>query len=341
MPLQHMIPMRDGVRLATDVYLPDALPAPAALVRLPYGKTSRYTFMDRQAAYLTARGYAVVVQDVRGKFASEGETMPFVHEAADGYDTIDWIAGQDWSDGAVGIFGDSYYGTTQWAAASSRHPALRAIAPRVTGADGIRPAYWAKYGITQLFGALYYMEYWKDNDVHELAPDFSVRPIASPLDDTPMLATYIPEPRDVEAYPFGHPFDRDPLPVLHMAGWFDNCLQPSINDWTELSGRPGWAPLQYLNADSIDHECYHLDDLPITADRDHAVSDAALEAMLPRYLDPVAEFFDVFVKRTAPPDSLPRVRWHLGHAGHRGQRRLAPARRPGDDAVPGGWNAPF
>ena len=73
------------------------------------------------AAYFTARGYRMVVQDVRGKFRSEGETLLFVNEAYDGHDTLDWIIAQPWSDGRVGMFGDSYYGFTQWAAASTSH----------------------------------------------------------------------------------------------------------------------------------------------------------------------------------------------------------------------------
>ena len=68
------------------------------LVRLPYDKCGRYTFMPQCAPYFTERGYAFVVQDVRGKFRSEGETMPFVHEVDDGYDTLEWIVGQSWSE---------------------------------------------------------------------------------------------------------------------------------------------------------------------------------------------------------------------------------------------------
>ena len=105
---QVMVPMRDGVRLATDVYLPARPgPLPAVLVRLPYDKCGRYTFMPQCAPYFTERGYAFVVQDVRGKFRSEGETMPFMHEVDDGYDTLEWIVAQSWSDGLVGMFGDS------------------------------------------------------------------------------------------------------------------------------------------------------------------------------------------------------------------------------------------
>src|SRR5260370_21750076 len=130
---QYLVRMRDGIRLATDVYLPDdPAPVEAVLVRLPYDKNSRYVLFRWVAEIFRQRGYAMVVEDVRGKFRAEGETLGFVREANDGYDTIDWIIAQPWSNGIVGMFGDSYYGFTQWAAVSSGHRALRAIVPRVT-----------------------------------------------------------------------------------------------------------------------------------------------------------------------------------------------------------------
>ncbi len=134
----HQVSMHDGIRLATDVYLPQQLKLgqmPTVLVRLPYDKSGRYTFMPALAARLVERGFAAVVQDVRGKFRSEGDPVPFVNEAADGARTLDWIASQAWSDGVVGMMGDSYYGFTQWAAVSTGHPALRAIVPRFTGSE--------------------------------------------------------------------------------------------------------------------------------------------------------------------------------------------------------------
>jgi putative CocE/NonD family hydrolase len=122
---QHLVGMRDGVRLATDVYLPEGRgPFDAVLVRLPYDKNGRYCFMPFIARHVVARGYAFVPQDVRGKFRSEGDTLAFVNEVPDAYDTIDWITRQSWSSGAVGMWGDSYYGFTQWAAVAARHPAL-------------------------------------------------------------------------------------------------------------------------------------------------------------------------------------------------------------------------
>lgn len=126
----EMVPMRDGVRLAADIYLPEKLngteaigKVPAVLVRTPYGKgrnaASYYRFVQR--------GYAMVVQDVRGREDSEGEWLPSHCETEDGDDTLNWIAAQDWSDGNVGMTGGSYLGYVQWAAAASGNPHLKAM----------------------------------------------------------------------------------------------------------------------------------------------------------------------------------------------------------------------
>src|ERR1700759_3219223 len=111
-----MVAMRDGVRLATDLYGPigDA-PAPALLHRLPYGKDVGPQLSDISA--FTRAGYVVVTQDTRRRFLSEGTFNPFFDEARDGEDTLAWIARQPWSDGTVGMLGASYHGATQWLAA--------------------------------------------------------------------------------------------------------------------------------------------------------------------------------------------------------------------------------
>ena len=128
------VPMRDGINLATDVYRPDGPgPFPTLLTRLPYNKELpgllNFCFDVQRAAQA---GYAVVVQDTRGRYASEGEFNPFFDEAADGADAVAWAAGQPWSTGQVGMTGGSYFGATQWLAASQAPPALKAIAPFVT-----------------------------------------------------------------------------------------------------------------------------------------------------------------------------------------------------------------
>lgn len=186
---EQMVPMRDGVRLATDVYLAGARrePGPVVLIRLPYDKSGPYTAMPATATLLNDSGYHVVVQDVRGKFRSEGETVMFTHEAADGYDTIDWITRQPWSDGAVGMCGDSYYGFTQWAAASTGHPALRAISPRLTGmnlgalptrARGSRTSE-VEMGVHRLYPATIFVT----NDIVEWEMEWSRRPPATAVEE--------------------------------------------------------------------------------------------------------------------------------------------------------------
>jgi putative CocE/NonD family hydrolase len=122
------IPMRDGVRLVADIWLPDSVGTfPAILLRTPYLKTPQFK-RYKLAAYLQ-RGYAVVLQDTRGRGDSEGEFDFYFPEGKDGYDTIEWIARQSWSNGRVAMDGGSYLGTVQWLAARERPPALRCIAP--------------------------------------------------------------------------------------------------------------------------------------------------------------------------------------------------------------------
>jgi hypothetical protein len=96
-------------------------------------------------------------------------------------------------------------------------------------------------------------------------------------------------------------------------GWFDNLSIVSMRDYMTLSGRAGWAPLQYLTADSVDHENYHLRHAPITEKDDHGVDEEALSRMLTYYTQPALDFFDVFLKEIRDASTLPRVSWHLGH----------------------------
>jgi uncharacterized protein len=324
---QYMVRMRDGIRLATDIYLPDdGTPAETVLVRLPYDKNSRYVFFKWVAEIFTRRGYAMVVQDVRGKFRSEGETIGFVSEANDGYDTIDWIIAQPWSNGVVGMFGDSYYGFTQWAAVSSGHPALRAIVPRVTSTEllGKRHAEGSVQDVPWLVHADYVSHYWADRYVYARELNWTLRPLTEVFEDLfaaigVRSAAYdvsVPHFVPLPIYPDGHPLDAKPVPVLHAVGWFDNLSIVAMRDYVALSRKPGWAAAQYLTADSVDHENYHLSHAPITEENDHGVSDEALDRMLTLYTEPALDFFDVFLKGIRDPSTLPRVSWHLGHEGY-------------------------
>ena len=129
--------LRDGTITYADVFRPDAPGRfPTLLQRTPYDKSaaaSRTGVVDGVTAAM--RGYAVVIQDVRGRHSSDGEFYPFVNEIDDGYDSIEWVTSQPWSTDKVGMYGVSYVGATQWLAAKSKPPGLAAIVPGVTGSD--------------------------------------------------------------------------------------------------------------------------------------------------------------------------------------------------------------
>ncbi|MGE0362378.1 MAG: CocE/NonD family hydrolase [Vicinamibacterales bacterium] len=125
------VPMRDGVVLRADVARPEgAGPFPTLVYRTPYGKDEvSSSAIVRKAVQ---RGYAVVVQDVRGRHASDGEFLPYQQEGRDGFDTIEWAAAQPWSNGRIGTFGLSYPGAVQWLAALESPPHLVAMVPAMT-----------------------------------------------------------------------------------------------------------------------------------------------------------------------------------------------------------------
>ena len=131
------VPMRDGTILRAEVYRPSGPGKwPVLLSRIPYGKHNpRYRTLHLDLVRAVARGYVMVVQDVRGRHASDGEWYPFRFDGQDGYDTVEWCAAQPWSDGNVGMFGMSYHGASQWLAAVEAPHSLKGIVPGLTSAD--------------------------------------------------------------------------------------------------------------------------------------------------------------------------------------------------------------
>src|SRR4029453_8848397 len=126
------VTMRDGVTLRADIYRPRAEGQfPVLLQRTPYDKDGDKSFGLKAAA----RGYVVIIQDVRGRYTSEGDWYTFKHEPDDGYDTVEWAAALPYSDGRVGMFGGSYVGATQMLAAIAHPPHLAGICPYVTASN--------------------------------------------------------------------------------------------------------------------------------------------------------------------------------------------------------------
>jgi putative CocE/NonD family hydrolase len=150
-----MVPMRDGVKLATDLYFPRAegQKFPVILIRTPYKKEMG----ELTGNYYARRGYVVAIQDCRGRFGSEGTWEPFIHEPKDGYDTVEWLGTRDWSTGKVGMIGGSYVGWVQLWAATEKPPHLVTIIPNVAPPDPFYNIPY-EYGSFFILGAIWWAE---------------------------------------------------------------------------------------------------------------------------------------------------------------------------------------
>ncbi|EED36755.1 cocaine esterase [Luminiphilus syltensis NOR5-1B] len=128
----YFVPMRDGARLSTDLYIPEGLDRPLGTVleRTPYNKNSDNTGIVSRARFFASHGFVYAAQDKRGKYESEGEYLTTANDIEDGDDTIDWIAKQQWSNGKVGQMGCSYPGFTTMMSAQTLNPHLAAIIPQ-------------------------------------------------------------------------------------------------------------------------------------------------------------------------------------------------------------------
>jgi putative CocE/NonD family hydrolase len=213
--------MRDGVVLRADIWRPASGGRfPTLVYRTPYGK-HQSTAAFATARKAVARGYAVVMQDVRGRYASDGEFLPYQQEGKDGYDTIEWAAQQSWSNGAVGTYGLSYPGAVQWLAAIENPPSLKAMVPAMTFARPMQ--FWYSSGVWD--------NSWLDWIRANIVADRSKR-----LGGDTTLARIAPWLFDWQKHP---PFDpwwswadltdkyaRTNAAVLSISGWHDDAYGP-------------------------------------------------------------------------------------------------------------------
>jgi hypothetical protein len=249
--LRHCeVPMRDGVRLYADVYLPRAEGRyPVLVVRTPYG-------VQRDGVHETMikfaqRGYAVVMNDTRGRYESEGRWEPFRTEAADGYDTIQWAAKQSWSNGRVATQGGSYLGHVQWRAGGEQPPNLVAMFPAVASTSiyanwitlggAFRLSFNYGWGVVRMPNRIMLPQYWHTESYSptELRYETILRHL--PLKDGDLLSAgytvqhyrdWIAHP-DYDAYwkeiSDEERFDKINVPVHTSGGWFDIFVQGTIN----------------------------------------------------------------------------------------------------------------
>jgi uncharacterized protein len=261
-----MVAMRDGVRLATDIYRPsvDGMPVtekfPVVLERTPYNKDGD----EAWARYFVPRGYIVVAQDVRGRYASEGRWRPHRDDVNDGYDTAKWIGEQSWCDGGIGTVGTSYPGGTQHALAISNPPYLKTMVPVDAMSD------YGRYGIRH-HGAfeLRWMN-WIFNigapegsqashdpvtrqalvklgaQVQEYAKGLPLRPGTTPLQWAPDYEAWLVEAmrhgdyddfwKNMGASVVDHLAEYKDIPIYLVGGWYDSWGMQTANlNYVELS----------------------------------------------------------------------------------------------------------
>jgi len=241
------IPMRDGVRLSANIFLPSEHGRmPAILVRTPYNKGADIT-PNYQA--FVEHGYAVVVEDVRGRYESEGAFQPLHQEPADGDDTLNWIARQSWSDGKIGMMGGSYVGIVQWKVAPLNNPHLKAIFPVVSGWDDYRDRFYSTGGAMKLGNRLEWMaENLRAPGYHQ---DFARYVLHLPVrtSDIAALGWTSPMYHDVADHPAFDKFwqaisvkqqiAKVKVPVFAVGGWYDNFVESDLDAYAALHKSSG------------------------------------------------------------------------------------------------------
>jgi putative CocE/NonD family hydrolase len=242
--LLHLrVAMRDNVRLDTNVFYPAGSGRfPTVLLRTPYGKGG-----DLPVGYQSFinHGYAVVMQDVRGRYASAGAFDVLNQEGPDGYDTLNWIAGQPWSDGKVGMIGGSYLGIAQWRVALLNNPHLKAIFPVVAGSDEYLDRYYSPGGALKLGHRLLWMS---DNLT---APGTAKPKFADYINHLPLRTVDRSATRRTLGFYqtiLNHPaydsfwkdlsvrenIERVRVPVFAVGGWYDNFVESDLQAFTAL-----------------------------------------------------------------------------------------------------------
>jgi putative CocE/NonD family hydrolase len=217
---------RDGVRLDADIYRP-AQPGtyPVLLMRQPYGRRIASTICYAHPTWYAARGYIVVIQDVRGRGSSEGTFRLFADEAADGYDTIAWAAQLPGSSGALGMYGFSYQGTDQFLTAALAPPALKAVAPAMIGWN-LRTDWAYENGAFALRAGLGWAIQLAAETARLAGDDVGCAELSAAAGNLP-LADLVPARPDVmERYRrYTHYFDW--LDASHAAPYWD-AISPSV-----------------------------------------------------------------------------------------------------------------
>lgn len=255
-----MARMSDGVELAADIYRPAAAGRrPVILMRVPYDKRYAQTNTFRHPSWYAAHGYVVVVQDTRGRYASGGDFDPFLTEAQDGHDTVEWAGALPYANGRVGMYGLSYAGATQLQAALLRPPSLRAICPGITSAqfyDG-----WAyRGGAFALAFNVFWATFLGYADARRAgradAADELARALGRTLErcehlplrsvplagEAPYFADWLAHPTYDDwwrRWSIDEDYGRIDVPALHIGGWYDIFAGGTVRNFRGLRDGAG------------------------------------------------------------------------------------------------------
>ena len=237
------IPMHDGIGLSTNIFRPmGAGKLPTILIRTPYGKG---TGLSAGYRLFVQNGYAVVVQDVRGRNESDG-VFSHNQEEPDGEDTLNWIAKQSWSDGQVGMVGGSYLGIVQWKLALRNNPHLKAIFPVVSGNDDYRDRFYSRGGAFKVGNRLSWMAAnlrASNSNPADFAAYVRTLPLRiadsaatgqvsklyyQPVMDHPTFDNFWAEKSVREN------LDKIKIPVFSVGGWYDNFVEGDLEAFAQL-----------------------------------------------------------------------------------------------------------
>jgi putative CocE/NonD family hydrolase len=260
--------LRDGTTLYADVYRPDAEGRfPVLVMRLPYGKEMITDFGDQD--YFAARGYVVIIQDGRGRFASEGEYYALINEAEDGYDTVEWAATLPYANGQVGTMGQSYLGATQYLLAPLRPPHLRCAFPVSAASDFHQSWVYHTGGAFSLGWQVPYVIFLARNTIDRTERKETLWPHIKPhllrsinfanpltpeaylrlplLDWAELLKDVAPYLRDYLTHPEDGPYwwainvERQHrninIPMYHLSSWYDIFMRDAFVHFCGLRAR--------------------------------------------------------------------------------------------------------
>ncbi|HEX5736374.1 MAG TPA: CocE/NonD family hydrolase [Blastocatellia bacterium] len=310
------IPMRDRVELSADIWMPaQEGKYPTILLRTPYLKTVEPPEVFQLGQFYAEKGYVLVVQDVRGRGDSDGDFKFFFNEAKDGYDSIEWIAKQPWSNGRVGMMGGSYLSSAQWLAAKERPPHLVCIAS--TAAPGSwfehEPYAGGAFGLRFLLG-WFNATSGQISQTNAAGTDlkavYSHRPLNT-MDE--FLGRRMPDFKETLAQPtqngYWKPlyltpddFSKINLPALHITGLFDSFQSGALYFWRGMTASSPAKDKQYLIMGPWTHPGAIYGQGPQVGDMQFPK-----EAVVDLKALHVA-FFDHFLKGSSPRFDFPKVR---------------------------------